>query len=509
MEIQINWEPQPRQLKCLEFCGLDFPFTNNLPHPALADLIGYGGAAGGGKTDTLLAIATIAAFQYPGIKIAYFRREYPQLEGLGGAIQRSHELLSGIAKYSDKNHRWSFPTISQFQFYHCENERDVYSYQSQQFDILLVDEGTQFTQFQIDYLITRNRATVDYPTFKPFCVIASNPGNIGHAMFKERFYDLGPERIKDFHYPTGEVRKHVFVPSHLEDNQILEDRDPGYRKRLSTNKYNLEVLLKGNFDVFAGQVFQFRSEKDGKAYHVIEPQPIPENATRFVDIDWGGDKPVAISWKAVMNCYTKTGQKFIRIWLYREKYYGTEHEVSSATDFKEREGMEFTDKNVAKMIARESENEKIEYVVGDPAMGSKKPRSVTAVGESIMEAMNDQWKADGQELFIKSGDNNRIGGLSRVRYWLSEAPDGLPYYQIFSTARDTIRTYPMLLYKENTDDVNTDLEDHAYDRDRYGFMSRPYGAPEKRDKPAEQIPGTFEHHLRQKRLEHIRERLGY
>lgn len=504
MQIEINWEPQERQLRFLSFAGLDFPFTDNLPQPALADVMGYGGAAGGGKTDTLLAIAIVASLKYPKLNVGYFRREFPQLEGLGGAILRSQELISHVAKYNEQKHRWTFPNSSRIQFNHCAQEKDVYNYQSQQFDILIIDEATQFTEFQIDYLITRNRATVNYPTFRPFTAMGTNPGNVGHAWFKERFHDLGAELIKAYSYPTGITKTHVFIPSKLEDNQILEDRDPNYRKNLSTNKYNLDVLLGGSWDVFAGQVFRFRAILNGEPYHVIPQQIIPDNAIRFIDLDWGGDKPVTASWKAVLNCSTEDGHMFQRIWLYREIYYGIQNQnIPAAEEFKDREGMDFTDKNFAKVISKYSKGEKIEYVIGDPAMKGTKPSSVTAVGESIMEAMNDQWKDDEEDLFIKPGDNNRQTGLERVRYWLSQAPDGKPYYQIFSSCKDTIRTYPLLLYKDGKNDVDTDMEDHAYDRDRYGFMSRPYGAPEVKKKKTQETQGTFDYHLRRQRMKRI------
>lgn len=509
MKKTISWEPQPRQLKFLNACGLDFPFTDNEAHKALAEVCGYGGAAGGGKTDTLLLVAIIACLKYPNLNVGYFRREFPQLEGLGGAILRSRELITHIAKYNEQKHRWTFPTQSRIQFNHCAQEKDVYNYQSQQFDILIIDEATQFTEFQIDYLITRNRATVSYPTFAPFTAMGTNPGNIGHACFKERFIDIGEaERVHEFSYPTGIKKTHVFIPSKLEDNQILEERDPNYRKNLSTNKYNQDVLLGGSWDVFAGQVFRFRSLRNGEPYHVIAPQAIPHDAVRFIDIDWGGNAPVAISWKAVLNCIAPSGGQFNRIWQYRELYYGVVNQTPASEDFKEREGMEFTDRNVAKVIARESLGENIDYVVGDPAMKGKKPSSVTAVGESIMEAMNEQWEDDESSLFIKPGDNNRVTGLERVRFWLSEAPDGKPYYQVFNTCKDTIRIYPILIYKEGEDDVDTDLEDHVYDRDRYGFMSRPYGAPVKKKKEPKDTPGTFDYHFKKLQRKRVAQRLA-
>jgi hypothetical protein len=91
-------------------------------------------------------------------------------------------------------------------------------------------------------------------------------------------------------------------------------------------------------------------------------------------------------------------------------------------------------------------------------------------GESAAEIM----MASGLKLL--RGDNNRINGLIRYREALRMASDGKPYYQVFENCRDTIRTIPSLIYdikRSKEEDVNTDGEDHCYDRDRYFFMSRP------------------------------------
>lgn len=52
---------------------------------------------------------------------------------------------------------------------------------------------------------------------------------------------------------------------------------------------------------------------------------------------------------------------------------------------------------------------------------------------------------------------------------------------IFNTCRHTIRTVPnMILDEDDPEDVDTDLEDHAYDETRYACMARPM-APKKAD----------------------------
>lgn len=51
----IDWKPQPRQMKFLRACGLSHPFEKRdekggvpQPKPPVAKVVGYGGAAGGG-----------------------------------------------------------------------------------------------------------------------------------------------------------------------------------------------------------------------------------------------------------------------------------------------------------------------------------------------------------------------------------------------------------------------------------------------------------------------------
>jgi len=158
-DITIEWAEQSRQLTFLRACGLSHPWDGGGPTEPRARVIAYGGAAGGGKTDALLVAGIVAGLTFPGISVGFFRREYPMLEGPGGAILRSQELMSGWSRWHGGQRRWTLPTGSILQFCHCSKETDVYIYQSQQFDVLLLDEATQFLRSQYRYLLTRNRAT--------------------------------------------------------------------------------------------------------------------------------------------------------------------------------------------------------------------------------------------------------------------------------------------------------------------------------------------------------------
>ena len=300
-KIDVPWRPQERQLTFLRACGLSHPFDGGGPKPPVAVFVGYGGAAGGGKTDSLVGVAIIAGLTFPGINIGIFRRTYSQLEGPGGIILRSQELMASWASYNGGMRRWTMPNGSLLQFCHCENENDVYNYQSQQFDILLFDEMTQFSGTQIRYLLSRNRATKNGVI--PFAAGATNPGGIGHIFFKEQFVDPGePEQVHNVEVEPGIFEEHIFIPAKLADNQILERRDPAYRKKLEAQPEDVRrALLYGDFDIFSGQFYpEYKKE-----IHVVKPFEVPAWWKRIRSLDYGLDMTACLWWAIADNgqCY--------------------------------------------------------------------------------------------------------------------------------------------------------------------------------------------------------------
>ena len=74
-DITIEWAQQPRQMSFLRACGLSHPWDGGGPTEPRAEVILYGGAAGGGKSDALLMAGIVGGLTWPGISIGYFRRE--------------------------------------------------------------------------------------------------------------------------------------------------------------------------------------------------------------------------------------------------------------------------------------------------------------------------------------------------------------------------------------------------------------------------------------------------
>ena len=314
----IGYHPQPKQEFLLEKVGLlDWYLGTGEIHAPVCNVIGYGGAAFGAKTYGVMGVAAVAAYAFPGAQIAFFRRTYSQIEGAGGAMQTAFEVFHNIAHDRDSGRNFVFPNGSNFFFQHCENEKDVYNYDGKAFDILLIDEATHFTWFIIDYLLNRNRvSTNSHGIIKPFCIMPTNPGNVGHGWYmqmfnleKEHFWDDRDEPYKVTN-PNGKMMNTYFIPSFMDDNVIGMERDPEYKERLRKSDPDLaDALIDGNWSVFSGQAFrQFNQE-----IHTCLPFDIPKHFPRWRAVDWGSDKPFCCLWFA-------RDPDIGRIYIYREVY---------------------------------------------------------------------------------------------------------------------------------------------------------------------------------------------
>ncbi len=443
-EIVICWRPQPRQLTFLKACGLEPPFTGGLSTKPMARVIGYGGAAGGGKSDALIMVGVVGGLTYPGIKVGYFRRTFPQLNGPGGAIMRSHELLSGQAKWHGGDRRWTLPTGSIIQFCYCDKEKDVFNYQSQQFDIVLFDEATHFLRFQYRYMLTRNRATTDNPDFVPFMAMATNPGNVGHMWFRKEFINIGDfEEPHSVEVEPTKYEVHMFIPARLSDNQKLERRDPNYRESLEAQPEIIrKQLLEGDWDAMAGQYFP----EWNRTIHVVKPFKIPGHWKKFRSLDYGLDC-TACYWYAV----SESG----KLYIYRELWQ------SSLT----------LSKAAKKILDMTPDDEQIMYTVASPDLWNRRQETGVS-GEEIMHRAG---------LYgLRPANSDRIPGWRQLREYLDpfEVEEGVldAKLGIFSHCINVIEHLPALMHDDNNPEDAADEPHeitHSCESIRYGVMERP------------------------------------
>ena len=457
-DIVFPWVPQPKQLRALEICGLAPILDNKRPVAPQARLIGYGGAAFGGKTDLDLGLAGMAALAFPGCKIGFFRRTYPELEGADGAIERSMELFNNLGSYNKGNHTWNFFTGSGLYFNHCQNEADRYQYQSQAFDIFILDEATHFPWSIVDYLLTRNRATGDIPGLVPFALMTTNPGNVGHAWFLKMFDPQGidgpHETIKRRLTPNEKYEQTIFVPAFLEDNPIGLERDPEYPQRLEDRDPDVARALRfGDWSVFEGQAFpQWSRER-----HVVHPFELPSEWARWRSVDYGLVHPMAAKWYAQEP---NTG----RVFVYRELHQSGLSDTQQARQ----------------ILTLTPPDEKIWFTYASPDMWSRK--SV----KEIITTSADEYIAEG--VALTRADNDRLSGKRKIDRLLANGPDGRPLLQVFSTCTSLIGTMPLLVRDEKRpEDVLKMDGDDDYDDLRYGLTSV-IARPKKKKRVRQQAP---------------------
>lgn len=423
-----------------DFGGIRIPMwqATGEYRPALADVIGYGGAAYGGKSYGLLILARVAAETLPGVQIAFFRRTYPELDGPGAAMQKAHEIFGNSAQNSDGGREWRWGNGSTFYFRHCQNERDVYSYQSQQMDILLADEATHFTWMIIDYLLTRNRVSGDIPGLKPFAVLPSNPGNIGHAWYSQVF-DVETkqgehETVKRTQNPNGKYSSVYFIPAFLEDNKIGVSRDPGYEQRLMERDPDVARALRyGDWTIFAGQAFPSWE----RSRMVCKPFDIPAHWPRWRALDYGFVHPWTAGWCTV-NPQSR------RMYIYRAVC------KSGLSDTQQAEMMR----------DMTPPDEVITTTYASPDMWARK-----TIKNKVFTAV-DEYRDVG--ILLTRADDDRLNGKRKLDRLLMDMPDGRPGIQIFEPYYDVFKIMTSLVRSQrNPEDVEKVDGDDPYDMLRY------------------------------------------
>lgn len=244
---------------------IEGPQTRFLKSPAFEVM--YGGAAGGGKTDGLLAGA-VRFVRYPTYRGILFRRTYPDLQK--SLVDRSHQIYpqSG-AVYNASDKVWKWPTGAKIWLAALDRDADVRKYQGPSFQFVGFDELTQFTRYQYVYMISRLRSAHGIPTRLRS---ATNPGGEGHDWVLERFapwlYPLDFDDYKGERALPGQVlyfrkrrgrdveeycnpedkrgRTRTFIPASVRDNPFYAGTE--YEDNLDLlDRLQREQLKHGNW----------------------------------------------------------------------------------------------------------------------------------------------------------------------------------------------------------------------------------------------------------------------
>lgn len=259
-----------------ELAELDLLITSDptiwrpLPGPQLvafesdADIIGYGGAAGGGKTD-LACGKSLTQHQ----KVLVLRREATQLTGI---IDRFTELIGSRDGYNGAERIWRLPG-KQIEFGSTPNLDDWNKYQGRPHDLLVFDEAANFLEAQVRALLGWLRS-VD-PAQRCQALLTFNPPTTAEGRWITAFFapwldkkhpkPAQPGELRWFamidgeeaEVPSGEPFQHgadlikpmsrTFIPSRVSDNPYL--MGTGYMATLQSLPEPLRSqMLYGDFN---------------------------------------------------------------------------------------------------------------------------------------------------------------------------------------------------------------------------------------------------------------------
>lgn len=281
----------------------------------------YGGAAGGGKSASLLILPLLRGWhEHPKFHGLIMRRTFPELEEY--MILRSREFYEPCGgKYNEQQKRWRFKSGAVIKFGHCEQEDDIKKYDTAEYNYFAPDELTSFTEFQYRY-ITFSRVRSSCPDLPAIVRAGTNPGNIGHAWVRKRFVEPAKDGMKILaeKMPDGVTLKRIFIPAKATDNPHITENDPTYITKMQFLPEAEKVAkLYGDWWTFTGQVFEeFRTEpfKDEPeiARHVIDPIIPPAWTPKILAIDWGFDALTYALWGAAYPnrrtiCYQEYAEK--------------------------------------------------------------------------------------------------------------------------------------------------------------------------------------------------------
>ena len=242
-----------------------------------ADIVIYGGAAGGGKSYALL-LEGLRHINNPNFGAVIFRKNANQIMSEGGLWDTASDIYPHANAKPSRNPRptWTFPSGAKVSFAHLEYEKDKLAWQGSQITYIGFDELTHFSQSQFFYMLSRNRSTCGV---RPYVRATTNPdvdswvaGFIEWWIDTDTGYPISersgvirwmvrlnnkiywantPEELVDkTECEITDCKSVTFIASKLSDNKILMSKDPGYISNLKAlPEVEKERLLNGNWKI--------------------------------------------------------------------------------------------------------------------------------------------------------------------------------------------------------------------------------------------------------------------
>jgi hypothetical protein len=185
------------------------PGPQTMAYNSEADVIGFGGSAGGGKTD--LAVGKALNQHY---EVLMLRREATQLKGI---LRRFEQIIGDRDGYNGQEKIWrnAGPRDVTVEFGSCPNLGDETKHQGNPHDLLVFDEAANFLEQQVNFLLGWNRSTREGVHSQ--ALMTFNPPTSQEGRWIVDFFAPWLDRKHPL-YPTapGELRYCVTVPQENE-----------------------------------------------------------------------------------------------------------------------------------------------------------------------------------------------------------------------------------------------------------------------------------------------------
>jgi predicted phage terminase large subunit-like protein len=233
-----------------------------------ADIAIYGGAAGGGKTWSLL-IEPLRHIANKDFGAVIFRRTIPEITNEGALWDEAakiYPLLGATSNDNEKQH--TFKTGARISFAHMQYEKDKLSWKSSQIPLIEFDQLEMFSASQFFYMLSRNRSMCGV---LPYIRASANPepgwladflawwiddegfaiserSGVIRWMIRENdltYWGENREQLEAEH-PDSTAKSVTFILSTIYDNQILLEKDPGYLANLQALDYIERMRLLGD-----------------------------------------------------------------------------------------------------------------------------------------------------------------------------------------------------------------------------------------------------------------------
>ena len=255
-----------------------------------ADIVIYGGAAGGGKTFALL-LEGLRHKDIAGFSGVVFRKNYTQITASGGLWDAANKIYGQVQgakpKKTPKLHWFFSPSGARIHFAHLERDEDLQGWQGSEICYLAFDELTHFSRHQFLYMLSRNRSTCG---IRPYVRATCNPDSdswvanfiswwinqdTGYPIYERSgvvrymcvlndtiYWGSNPHELAKKHGVNVEECKSVtFIASKLTDNKVLMAKDPLYMANLKAlAEIDKERLLYGNWKIRPAAGMYFKTE---------------------------------------------------------------------------------------------------------------------------------------------------------------------------------------------------------------------------------------------------------